>query len=266
MTGPQDQARGSVCLVGGGPGDPDLLTVRARQRLAQADVVVVDRLAPVDGLAALAPGALVVDVGKSPGRHAVPQERINALLVEHARAGRRVVRLKGGDPYVLGRGGEEVEACREAGVPVEVVPGVTSAFSVPAAAGIPVTHRGLARSVTVLTGHEDVDPQRLEALVRLGGTVVVLMGVSRLAALADGLLAAGADPGTPAAVVEQGWSAEQRTTRADLASLAATCAARGCDPPGVVVVGAVAALADDPTAGPDAVVAVAGAALPEPVG
>lgn len=264
MTAAAGQAMGSVCLVGGGPGDPDLLTVRALRRLADADVVVVDRLAPAEDLAALAPRALVVDVGKTPGHHPVPQEGINALLVEHARAGRRVVRLKGGDPYVLGRGGEEVEACRGAGVPVEVVPGVTSAFAVPAAAGIPVTHRGLARSVTVLTGHEDLGAERLEALVRLGGTLVVLMGVTRLAALADGLVAAGADPATPAAVVERGWSTEQRTTRADLSSLAGACAARGVASPAVVVVGAVAALADDPTAAP-VVLAAAALAAAEPV-
>lgn len=242
------QGQGSVCLVGGGPGESDLLTVRAVRRLAEADVVVVDRLAPTDDLAALAPCAVVIDVGKSPGRHAVPQDRINALLVEHARSGRRVVRLKGGDPYVLGRGGEEVEACRAAGIPVEVVPGVTSAFAVPAAAGIPVTHRSLSRGVTVLTGHEDPGPDRLDALVRLGGTIVVLMGVSRLRALCDGLLAAGADPATPAAVVERGWTADQRTTRADLAVIAARCSERAVTSPAVVVIGAVAALADDPTA------------------
>ena len=262
MTGSTGQPRGSVSLVGGGPGDPGLLTVRALQRLADADVVVVDRLAPSDDLASLAPSALVVDVGKTPGSHAVPQERINALLVEHARAGRRVVRLKGGDPYVLGRGGEEVESCRAEGIPVEVVPGVTSAFAVPAAAGIPVTHRGLSRSVTVLTGHEDLGPDRCDALVRLGGTLVVLMGVSRIAALAEGLLAAGADPETPAAVVECGWSADQRTTRSALAGLTAACTARAVASPAVVVIGAVAALADDPTA----VTAVACLVLPEPVG
>lgn len=241
------QPRGSVCLVGGGPGDPDLMTVRARQRLADADVVVVDRLAPTDGLASLAPRAELVDVGKTPGHHAVPQERINEILVAHALAGRRVVRLKGGDPYVLGRGGEEVEACRAAGVPVAVVPGVTSAFSVPAAAGIPVTHRGLARSVTVLTGHDPLEPDRLDAIVRLGGTLVVLMGVTRLAGFSDGLLAAGMDPATPVAAVERGWSPTQRTTRAALASIARVCADRGVTSPAVLVVGAVAALADDPT-------------------
>jgi uroporphyrin-III C-methyltransferase/precorrin-2 dehydrogenase/sirohydrochlorin ferrochelatase len=148
---------GRVVLVGGGPGDPDLLTLRGRRELAAADVVVVDRLAPRAVLDELAPGVLIVDVGKAPGRHPVPQHEISRLLVDHAQAGRRVVRLKGGDAYLLGRGGEEVAACREAGVLVDVVPGVTSAFSVPAAAGIPVTHRGLSRQVTVLSGHDAVD-------------------------------------------------------------------------------------------------------------
>ena len=143
---------GSVALVGGGPGDPGLITTRGRQLLAQADVVVVDRLAPRALLDELDPEVEVVDVGKTPGNHPVTQDEINPILVEHARAGRRVVRLKGGDPFVLGRGGEEVAACREAGVPVEVVPGVTSAVAVPAAVGIPVTHRGLARQFTVVSG------------------------------------------------------------------------------------------------------------------
>jgi uroporphyrin-III C-methyltransferase len=237
-----------VALVGGGPGDPELMTVRAHRLLADADVVVVDRLAPTDGLAALAPGALLVDVGKTPGRHSVPQHEINDVLVAHALAGRRVVRLKGGDPYVLGRGGEEVEACRAAGIPVEVVPGVTSAFAVPAAAGIPVTHRGLARSVTVLTGHDLPDPDRLDALARLGGTIVVLMGVTLLPELTAGLLAAGLPADTPAAGGERGWSDTQRTTLGTVATIADACARRGVTAPAVVVLGAVAALADDPTA------------------
>ncbi|MGL5859219.1 MAG: uroporphyrinogen-III C-methyltransferase [Angustibacter sp.] len=238
---------GQVFLVGAGPGGPDLLTVRGRQLLAEADVVVVDRLAPQDCLAGLAPHAEVVDVGKAPGRHSLSQQRINELLVAHARAGRRVVRLKGGDPYVLGRGGEEVQACRAAGVPVAVVPGVSSAFAVPAAAGIPVTHRGISASVTVLAGHEVPDARRLRALVYLGGTIVVLMGVGRLAELVGGLLAAGMAATTPAAVVERGWTDDQRTTRASLGELVSTCAARSVTNPAVIVVGDVVALCDDPT-------------------
>ena len=151
---------GRVVLVGGGPGDADLLTLRARRELAAADVVVVDRLAPQAVLDELGPAVLILDVGKAPGRHPVPQHEINRLLVEHAQAGRRVVRLKGGDPFLLGRGAEEVAACRAAGIDVSVVPGVTSAFAVPAAAGIPVTHRGMARQVTVLSGHDAMDGVR----------------------------------------------------------------------------------------------------------
>jgi len=227
------------------------MTVRALDLLHAADVVVHDRLAPRAALARARPDALLIDVGKVPGHHAVPQGRINALIVEHAVAGRFVVRLKGGDPYLFGRGGEEVEACRAAGVPVEVVPGVSSAFAVPAAAGIPVTHRGLSRSVTVLTGHDELDRARLEALVTLGGTIVVLMGVARAAALAGGLLAAGMSPDLPVAVVERGWTDGQRTTRARLAGLADALRDRHVTSPAVIVIGAVAALADDPTAAID---------------
>ncbi|WP_432483658.1 uroporphyrinogen-III C-methyltransferase [Kineococcus esterisolvens] len=234
---------GRVTLVGGGPGEVDLLTLRGRRRLAEADLVVVDRLAPTGVLAELGEDVEVVDVGKTPDHHPVPQEEINRLLVEAARTGRHVVRLKGGDGYVLGRGGEEVLACRAAGVPVEVVPGVTSAFAVPAAAGIPVTHRGLSRSVTVVTGHDALDGTALTALAALEGTLVVLMGVSTLPTLAAGLVAHGKDPATPVAVVEEGWTPRQRTTTAPLERIAAVAAERGVRSPAVVVVGAVADLA-----------------------
>lgn len=224
------------------------MTVRAMRLLRTADVVVHDRLAPREALAQARDDALLIDVGKVPGHHAVPQPKINELLVEHARTGKFVVRLKGGDPYLLGRGGEEVEACRAAGIPVEVVPGVSSAFSVPAAAGIPVTHRGLSRSVTVLTGHDELTPDRLAALATLGGTLVVLMGVARLPTLVAGLAAAGMPADTPVAVVERGWTDSQRSTLSDLAGIAEAVAAREVRSPAVIVVGAVAALADDPTA------------------
>ncbi|MGO1315446.1 MAG: uroporphyrinogen-III C-methyltransferase [Cellulomonadaceae bacterium] len=226
-------AQGSVALVGGGTGSTDLLTVRARRLLAMADVVVVDRLAPRAVLDELADDVVVVDVGKSAGNHPVPQEEISAQLVQHALAGRRVVRLKGGDPYVFGRGGEELDACRAAGVPVEVVPGVTSAVSVPAAAGIPVTHRGVARAFSVLTGHEDLDG------VPAGGdhTLVLLMGVRGLARTCARLVADGRDPGTPVAVVEDGFRAGQRTTVGTLATIADRAAAAGVRPPAVTVVG-----------------------------
>ncbi len=230
--------RGAVALVGGGPGDPGLITTRGRRLLAEADVVVVDRLAPRGLLADLDEGVLVLDVGKTPEHHPVPQDAINALLVEHALAGRRVVRLKGGDPYVFGRGGEELEACERAGVPVEVVPGVTSAIAVPAAAGIPVTHRGLSRGFTVLTAHEEIgavppDPAH---------TVVLLMGVSRLAATCAALVAAGRPASTPVAVVEDGFGPGQRVTVGTLATIAERAEAVGVRPPAVTVIGDVVTL------------------------
>lgn len=230
---------GRVALVGGGPGDGGLITARGLVLVREADVVVVDRLAPWGVLDDLDPDVEVIDVGKTPDHHPVPQTEINRLLVEHARAGKRVVRLKGGDPFVLGRGGEEVTACRQAGVPVAVVPGVTSAFAVPAAAGIPVTHRGLSRSVTVLTGHDDPDHG---ALVALGGTIVVLMGVRRLAVLCDGLISHGMDPGTPVAFVERGWTPSQRTVRSTVGRAVADAQQRDVRAPAVLVIGAVAAL------------------------
>ena len=229
---------GSVALVGGGPGDPDLMTVRGRRLLAEADVVVVDRLAPRAVLTELTADVVVVDVGKSPGHHAVPQDRINALLVEHALAGRRVVRLKGGDPYVFGRGSEEAAVCRAAGVPVEVVPGVTSAVSVPAAAGIPVTHRGLSRGFTVLTGHEDIG----SVPAAEDHTVVLLMGVSRLADSCRALIAAGRPAYTPVAIVEDGYGPGQRVTTGTLATIANRATQAGVRSPAVTVIGAVVRL------------------------
>ncbi|MET0966168.1 MAG: uroporphyrinogen-III C-methyltransferase, partial [Nakamurella sp.] len=234
---------GRVVLVGGGPGDADLLTLRGRRELAGADVVVVDRLAPRAVLAELAPGVLILDVGKAPGRHPVPQHTINQLLVDHAQAGSRVVRLKGGDPFLLGRGGEEVAACRAAGVAVEVVPGVTSAFAVPAAAGIPVTHRGLAKQVTVLSGHDADDIEDWSHLAAGGGTLVVLMGVALLPEITRGLMAGGMHPATPAAVIENGWAADQRVTKGTVDDIAALAKAVGVESPAVIVIGDVAALA-----------------------
>jgi uroporphyrin-III C-methyltransferase/precorrin-2 dehydrogenase/sirohydrochlorin ferrochelatase len=249
----QRSGPGRVVLVGGGPGDGDLLTLRGRRELAAADVVVVDRLAPRSVLDELGPGVLVLDVGKAPGRHPVPQLEINRLLVDHARAGRRVVRLKGGDPFVLGRGGEEVDACRQGGVDVSVVPGVTSAFAVPAAAGIPVTNRGQSRQVTVISGHDAVVaddrgaglPEDLDwpALARGDGTLVVLMGVAALPAIAAGLLGAGMDPATPVAIVQDGWTRAQRVTAGRLDEIADLARARGVESPAVIVIGVVAAQA-----------------------
>ena len=231
---------GRVDLVGGGPGDPGLLTVRARRLLAQADVVVHDTLAPTAVLDELDPDVELVDVGKTAGHHPVPQHEINRILVEHAQAGRRVVRLKGGDPFVLGRGGEELLACHEAGVAVEVTPGVTSAVSVPAALGIPVTHRGVSRSFTVLSAHEDLHAGQ----VPTEGTLVLLMGVSGLAATAERLVALGWSASTPAAVLEDGFGPRQRRVVGTLADIAEASAAAGVRPPGIVVVGDVVALAE----------------------
>jgi uroporphyrin-III C-methyltransferase/precorrin-2 dehydrogenase/sirohydrochlorin ferrochelatase len=225
---------GHVALVGGGPGDPGLITTRGRQLLAQAEVVVVDRLAPRALLDELDDDVAVVDVGKTPGNHPVPQHEISRLLVEHAQAGRRVVRLKGGDPFVLGRGGEEALACLALGIDVEVVPGVTSAVAVPAAAGIPVTHRGVAKQFTVVSGHEGLDWVSLAAV---DGTLVLLMGVTELATTASALVAHGKDPSTPAAIVERGFAPDQRTTVGTLATIAALAEAREVRAPAVIVVG-----------------------------
>jgi uroporphyrin-III C-methyltransferase/precorrin-2 dehydrogenase/sirohydrochlorin ferrochelatase len=229
---------GRVALVGGGPGAEDLITVRGRALLAAADVVVADRLGPRGLLDSLSGDVEVVDVGKTPGNHPVTQDRINELLVHHARQGRDVVRLKGGDPFVLGRGGEEALHCAAHDVPVEVVPGVTSAVSVPAAAGIPVTHRGVTASFVVASAH-DGPGQVLRAAADAApdATLVLLMGVTRLGETAAGLVAAGRSPDTPVALVERGWTPQQRTTVTTLAAAATDAEAAGVRPPAVVVVG-----------------------------
>jgi len=240
-------APGRVSIVGGGPGDPGLITVTGLRRLREADVVVADRLAPLALLEQLAPGVHVVDAAKVPGGPAMRQDHINHALVEHARAGRAVVRLKGGDPFVFGRGREEVEACLAAGVPVEVVPGVTSAISVPAAAGIPVTHRGVSQGFCVLAGHVRPGDSRSSvdwvALARSGMTLVLLMSVDHLAEIADTLISAGLGGGTPAAVVSDGWSRQQRVVTAPLRDLAGAVRAAGVTNPAVVVIGDVAQFA-----------------------
>jgi uroporphyrin-III C-methyltransferase len=231
--------RGTVALVGAGPGDPDLLTMRAARLLVTADVVVHDALVG-DGVLDLVPAtAEVIDVGKRPGRP-VPQELISTLLVELARAGRRVVRLKGGDPYVFGRGGEEAQALIEAGIPFEVVPGVSSAVAAPAAAGVPVTQRGVSAAFTVVTGHRragepDVD---WRSLAKVGGTVVVLMGVAQRAVIAAELIAGGLDPATPVAAVRSATTTDEVVARTRLDELAGV----DIEPPAVLVIGAVAAL------------------------
>lgn len=236
---------GRVTLVGGGPGREDLLTLAAVRALADADVVLFDRLAPHERLAELAPRAELVDVGKRPGHHAVPQSEIEALLIRHALAGRHAVRLKGGDPYVLGRGSEEVLACHAAGVPAEVIPGVTSAVAVPGAAGIPLTHRGVSHLFTVVSGHQPLSETELAHLAGLGGTVVVLMGVGSLPSLTAGLARHGMRADMPVAIVERGFTSGQRTTVDDLAGIVAAAGRARVSSPAVVVVGEVVRLAHD---------------------
>jgi uroporphyrin-III C-methyltransferase/precorrin-2 dehydrogenase/sirohydrochlorin ferrochelatase len=232
---------GSVVLVGGGPGDPGLITVRGRQAVAQADVVLADHLAPLGLLASLPPEVEVIDASKLPRGRSMAQEQINALLVERALEGKRVVRLKGGDPFVFGRGMEEVEACVAAGVPVEVVPGVTSAVGVPALAGIPVTHRGLTHEFVVVSGH--LPPGHPDSLVdwpalgRLRGTLVVLMGVETAPAIAAALVEYGRAADTPVAIVTDGSTATQRTVRTTLAGLSDAMRDENIRPPAVWVVG-----------------------------
>lgn len=230
----------TVYLVGAGPGDPGLLTVRGAEVLARADVVVYDRLSVAALLDLAPPEAERISVAKSAGRAVMPQDDINALLVERGLAGQEVVRLKGGDPFVFARGGEEAAALRAAGIHYEVVPGITSAIAAPAYAGIPVTLRHSSTSFTVVTGHEDPDKGGeldWDAVARLGGTIVILMGVGRLPAIVERLLAGGLAPDTPAAAVRWGTRPEQHTVRATLATLAD----HDLKAPSVIVIGAVAA-------------------------
>lgn len=232
-----------VVLVGGGPGDPELITLAGRRALAEADVVVADRLAPRELLSELPPGVELVDAAKLPRGRSTSQEAINAVLVARARAGQRVVRLKGGDSFVFGRGSEEWQACVAAGVPVTVIPGLTSAVAVPALAGIPVTHRGVAHEFTVVSGHVPPgDPGSLvdwAALARLRGTLVLLMAVDNLSAIAEALLTHGRPPDTPVALLQEGSLASQRRVRSRLDDVAQDAAAAGIRPPAIVVIGAV---------------------------
>jgi uroporphyrinogen III methyltransferase / synthase len=238
----------TVYLVGAGPGDPSLMTARSIELIAAADVIVYDRLIPDEALAGARPGAELIYVGKEGGGPSMPQAQIEALLLEHGRAGRSVVRLKGGDPFVFGRGGEEAAALAEAGIRFEVVPGVTAGVAAAAYAGIPVTHRGLASAVAFLTGHEDPDkPESAldwSALARFPGTLVLYMGVRQLGSIAARLIAAGRDPEEPAAVVQRGTLLDQRVVEATLATIAAEAQAAGVRAPAITVVGPVAALRD----------------------
>lgn len=238
-----------VALVGGGPGHPDLITVRGRRLLARADVVVADHLAPQELLAELDPHVEVVDAAKLPYGRAMAQQVINDILVDRAKAGKFVVRLKGGDPYVFGRGYEELEACAAAGVPVTVVPGITSAISVPSAAGIPVTHRGVTHEFVVVSGHVAPDhPDSLtdwNALAALRGTLVLLMAVERIGRFAEVLLAGGRPADTPVVVVQEGTLPTQSVLRADLATVATRVREEGVRPPAIIVIGPVAGFGSD---------------------
>jgi uroporphyrin-III C-methyltransferase len=245
LGGDRSGAVGEVTLVGGGPGSDELLTVAGARALERADVVLFDRLAPHGSLSTLAPGAQLIDVGKTPGHHPVSQKEIEALIVRHALSGANVVRLKGGDPYVFGRGSEEVLACHAAGVPVTVIPGVTSAIAVPAAAGIPLTHRGMTRLFTVVSGHAPLTDTELEHLAGLGGTIVVLMGIGTLPSITQGLVRFGADAQLPVAIIERGFSATQTTTIGTLVSIVFDAAAARVSSPAVLVIGEVVRLAFD---------------------
>ena len=252
---------GKVWLVGAGPGDPGLLTLKAARVLERAEVVVHDALVGQAVLAMVPEGAEIIDVGKRAGQHPVPQARIEQILIERGQAGLRVVRLKGGDPFLFGRGGEELMALQEAGLDVEVVPGISSALAVPAYAGIPVTHRDYASSLHIVTAHGRRDPapgppageagkagQTLEdgldyrTLAMLSGTLVILMGAASLPEICAGLVAAGKPADTPAALIERGTTARQRSVRGNLSTLPGLVAAAGAGAPALIVVGAVAAL------------------------
>lgn len=239
---------GKVYLVGAGPGDPGLITVKGLKLLQQAEVVLYDRLIPMELLAETKNGAECVDVGKLPQKSRLSQDEINRLLIEYAQQGKMVVRLKGGDPFVFGRGGEEALACYAAGIPFEVVPGVSSAIAVPAYAGVPVTHRHVTSAFTVFTGHEDptkpessIDYRALAAAARLG-TLVLLMGVSHLPEITTRLLAEGIAPETPAICIEWGTTPKQRIVEGTLATLAALVAQANIQAPALTVIGDVVGL------------------------
>jgi uroporphyrin-III C-methyltransferase / precorrin-2 dehydrogenase / sirohydrochlorin ferrochelatase len=242
----RSRGAGGVALIGGGPGDPGLITVLGRRLLAEADVVVTDKLAPRALLAELDPDVEVIDAGKQPHAHNLTQAQINELIVTRALAGQRVARLKGGDPFVFGRGGEEALACVRAGVPFQVVPGVSSAVAVPAWAGIPVTHRGITQDFSVVSAH--LDPSQpgatvdWDALARGGGTLVLLMAVAHLDAVATELIKRGRDAATPVAVISDGTTPDQQVLTSTLGAVAAKATTDGVRPPPVVVVGDVVRL------------------------
>jgi uroporphyrin-III C-methyltransferase len=239
--------RGRVWLVGAGPGDPELITVRGLRCLRRAEVVLYDRLVSPELVDEAPRAALRIDVGKAPGRHARKQEEICGLLIRHARAGRRVVRLKGGDPFVFGRGGEEALACAQAQVPCEIVPGISSAVAAPSAAGIPITHRGVAGSVAIVAGHcspglpepgDCTDRIDWPAVARLD-TIVILMGLSRLPEISAALIAAGRSPQTPAAAIASATLSNQQTVVGTLGTLGRWVAEAGLEAPATLIIGEV---------------------------
>lgn len=238
--------KGMVYLVGAGPGSEDLITVKGLRCLENADVVLYDRLSGASLLKSAPQGAELIDVGKQPNHHPVPQEEINQLLVEKALAGKMVVRLKGGDPFVFGRGGEEALALKEAGVPYEIVPGISSSIAVPAYAGVPVTHRHLSASFHVITGHEDPkkggDSIDYEALARISGTLIFLMGVGQLPRITQELMKHGKNPETPVALVHRGTTPHQKTVTGTLENIVERVQEEGLKPPCVIVIGEVVAL------------------------
>lgn len=234
---------GKVYLVGAGPGDPELLTLRGRRCIEAADAVVYDALVDKRLLEAMRPDAEAIYAGKREGHHSRPQEEINAVLVALARAGRVVTRLKGGDPFVFGRGGEEAQALAAAGIPYEVVPGVSAGVAVPAYAGIPLTHRDVGPDVTFVTGHEGRDSARVRWDLLAGATTVVFfMGLHNLATIAARLIGAGRDPATPTAVIAAGTTEWQETVTAPLGEIAAAVARHRLAPPALIVVGEVVRL------------------------
>ena len=244
--------KGKVFLVGSGPGGPGLLTLRARQVIDQADVVLYDQLPGEEILATLPEKAEKIDCGKFGGRHTREQDDIEALMVEKAQEGKRVVRLKGGDPFLFGRGGEELEVLRAHDIPVELVPGVTSALAVPGAVGIPLTHRKYASQVTILTGHEE--PGKAESgldwenLAKNPGTLVILMGVKNIPVITQSLITHGKSPDTPVAIIERGLRPDQSVTTGTLGSIADMAKLRNVKPPAIIVIGDVVRVysEDDP--------------------
>ncbi|CAM3989245.1 uroporphyrinogen-III C-methyltransferase [Helcobacillus massiliensis] len=240
--GPTPSVPGSVALVGSGPGDPELLTLAAMRAIAEADVIFADRLGAAGDCLRLAPGSLIVDVGKKPGHHSMIQELINDQMTVFARTGARVVRLKGGDPFIFGRGSEEWQHLAENGIRVDVVPGITSALAVPARAGIPATHRGITRAVTIISGHEAIDGAEAAALVQLGGSVMILMGMGTLPLTQRALLEAGLDPATPASVIHRGFHGDEARCHSTLAAVAQDAADAGLTSPSIIVIGEVAGL------------------------